>query len=424
VEAVCASEEDEQVGSSALEKVASLVDNSLLVSRLGTAVAQEDEEPRFTMLETIREYAMERLASSGEAEEVQRKHALYYLALAEAAQPEASGSPDGVAWWSLFLGRLEREYGNLRAALGWAVQNRELETGARFAIALWRLWIERSHTSEGRQWMEEVLALDGAEGRTGEAPRALPARTRAYLLHVAGILATAQGDHDRAVALLEESISVYRDLGHNKGVSASLRELGFVAYEQGDYERAVRLHEQSVALAREFSTPFGIAFSLRALANALCARGDLERATKLLEESLALSRSLKNVWGIVRTLASLGSVACEAGEYTRARRLYEESLELGRRVGLKHTILPCLEGLARVAAAQGRMERVAWLCGAAAALREDTGWPLSPARRVEHDRTVAAARAALGEDAFTAAWAKGHALPLEEAIKDTLGDSV
>jgi hypothetical protein len=145
---------------------------------------------------------------------------------------------------------------------------------------------------------------------------------------------------------------------------------------------------------------------------------------KLLEESLALSRSLKNVWGIVRTLASLGSVACEAGEYTRASRLYEESLELGRRVGLKHTILPCLEGLARVAAAQGRMERVAWLCGAAAALREDTGWPLSPARRVEHDRTVAAARAALGEDAFTAAWAKGHALPLEEAIKDTLGDSV
>jgi hypothetical protein len=104
--------------------------------------------------------------------------------------------------------------------------------------------------------------------------------------------------------------------------------------------------------------------------------------------------------------------------------LYEESLELGRRVGLKHTILPCLEGLARVAAAQGRMERVARLCGAAAALREDTGWPLPEARRAEHDRTVTAARAVLGEDAFTAAWAKGHALPLGEAIKGTPGDGV
>ncbi len=424
VEAVCGSEQDEQVESSALEIVASLADNSLLVSRLEASAGQEDEQPRFTMLETIREYAMECLASSGEAEEMQRKHALYYLALAEAAQPEASGSPDGVVWWSLFLGRLEEEYDNLRAALGWAVQNREVETGARLAIALWRLWTESSHTSEGSQWMEAVLALDGAEGRTGEAPHALPARTRAYLLHVAGILATAQGDHDRAVALLEEGMSVYQDLGHKKGVSASLRELGFVAHEQGDYERAVRLHEQSLALAREFGTTFGIAFSLSALANALRARGDLSRATTLLEESLALSRGLKNAWGIVRTLASLGSVACEAGEYARASRLYEESLELGRRVGLKHTILPCLEGLARVAAAQGKMERAAQLCGAAAALREDTGWPLPPARRAEHGRTVAAARVALGEDAFTAAWAKGHALPLEEATKHNLGDSV
>ena len=322
----------------------------------------------------------------------------------------------------MFLGRLEEEYDNLRAALGWAVQNREVEPGARLALALWRLWSESRHTSEGRRWMEAVLALDGAEGRTGEAPHPLPARTRAYLLHVAGILATAQGDHDRAVALLEEGMSVYREMGHNKGVSASLRELGLVAHERGDYERAVRLHEQSLALAREFGTTFGIAFSLSALANALRARGDLSRATTLLEESLALSRGLKNAWGIVRTLASLGSVACEAGEYVRASRLYEESLELGRRVGLKHTILPCLEGLARVAAAQGRMERAARLCGATAALREDTGWPLPPARRAEHDRTATAARVVLGEDAFTAAWAKGHALPLEEAIRDTLGD--
>jgi len=231
----------------------------------------------------------------------------------------------------------------------------------------------------------------------------------------------AQGDYDHAVALHEEAMSVYREMGHKKGVSASLRELGFVAYEQGDYERAVSLHEQSLALAREFGTTFGIAWSLRALADAVRGQGDLRHARMLLEEGLALSRGLENAWGIARTLASLGNVACEAGEYARASRLYEESLELGgRRMGLNHTILLCLEGLARVAVAQGRMERAARLCGAAAALREDRGWPLPPAKRAEHDLTVAAAREALGEDAFAAAWARGYELPLREASEDLL----
>ena len=371
------------------------------------------------MLETIREYALERLESSGEVEEVQRKHAQHYLALAEATQPQASKQWDEVDWWSRSK-RMEKEHDNLRAALGWAVQNLEVEAGARIAIALWWTWIERGYLSDGRRWIEALLALDGAGGRTEEAPHTLPARTKAYLLQVAGILAMAQGDHDNAAALHEEAMRVYREMGHNKGVSASLRELGFVAYEQGDYEHAVRLHEQSLALAREFGTTFGIAWSIRALADAVREQGDLRRARCCWKRAWLCLVSKEHAWGIARTLASLGSVACEAGEYARASRLYEESFELGRRMGLNHTILLCLEGLARVAVAQERMERAARLCGAAAALREDRGWPLPPAKRAEHDRTVTAARAVLGEDAFTAAWAKGHALPLEEAIRDTL----
>ncbi len=421
VEAVCGPGEDEQVDGSVLETLASLVDNSLLVSRSETSTRQVDEEPRFTMLETIREYSLERLTSSGEVEEVQRRHAQYYLALAEAAQLEASGRWDEVGWWWGFT-RLDREHDNLRVALRWAVQRLEVETGARLAVALSWYWIERSYLSDGRQWMEAILAVDGARGQTGEAPHALPARTKAYLLQMAGVLTMAQGDYDHAVALHEEGMTVYRDLGHKKGVSASLRELGFVAYEQGDYERAVHLHEQSLALARKFSSAFGIAWSIRALADAVRGQGDLRRATTLLEESLALSRGRGNAWGIARSLASLGSVACEAGEDAQASRLYKESLDLGWRMGLKHTILLCLEGLARVAVAQGRMERVARLCGAAAALREDMGWPLPPAKRAEHDRTVAAARTARGEDAFASAWATGHALPFEEAIADAVGD--
>jgi predicted ATPase/DNA-binding XRE family transcriptional regulator len=415
VESICVSGTDEQVESTGLETLASLVDNSLLISR------SEDEEPRFTMLETIREYALERLVSSGEAGQAQRKHAQYYLELAEAAQPRASGKWDELDWLSKFA-RIEREHDNLRAAMSWAVQNREVETGARLAIALWWFWIERGYLSDGRRWMETILALDGAEGATGEAPHKLPARTKAYLLHVAGVLASVQGDHDRAVALHKESLSVYRQMGHNKGVGMSLRALGLVAHERGDYGRAVRLHEQALALDREFGTTFGIAWSMRALADAVREQGDLTRATTLLEESLALSRGEEHAWGIVRTLASLGSVACEAGEYERASRLYEESLKQGRRLGQDIAILICLEGLARVAVAQGKMERAAWLIGAAAALREDRGWPLPPVKRAEHERTVATAHEALGEEAFEAAWVRGHSLPLEEAITDTLGN--
>ncbi|HEY6711236.1 MAG TPA: tetratricopeptide repeat protein [Rubrobacter sp.] len=421
VEAVGGSEDDERGENSVLETLASLVDNSLLESRSESSLRQEvDEQARFTMLETIREYAAERLQSSGEAEQVQRKHAMYYLELAEAAQLKASERWDEVEWWWGFT-RLEVEHDNLRAVLRWAVQNREVETGARLAIALWWFWIERSYLSEGRQWFEAILAVDGAEDRTRESGHELPTRTRAYLLQVTGILAMAQGDYDHAVALHEESMSVYRDMGHKKGVSASLRELGFVAYEQGDYDRAVTLHEQSLDLAREFGNTFGVAWSIRALADAVRGQGDLGRARTLLEEGLALACGTENAWGTARTLASLGSVACESGEYTRASRSYEESLKLGQRMGLNHTILICLEGLARVAVAQGRMERAAQLCGAAAALREDKGWPLPPAKRAENDRTVTAARAVLGEETFAAAWARGNALPLEEAIKDTLG---
>jgi len=403
--------------------LASLVDNSLLVSRLQSSAGQEeDEEPRFTMLETIREYALERLTSSGELEGVQPRHGQYYLTLAEAAKPQASGRWDEVEWWSKFT-RLEGEHDNLRAALSWAIQNREVETGARLAFALWWYLIERGYLSDGRRCMETLLALDGAADRTEEAPHKLPARTKAYLLQVAGILSMAQGNHDRAVALHEESMSVYQEMGHKKGESASLRELGFVAYEQGDYDRAVGLHKQSLALARESGTTFGIAWSLRALGDAVREQGDLGRAKMLLEVSLALSRDKEHAWGIARTLASLGSVACEAGEYARASRLYEESLELGgRRMGLNHTILVCLEGLARVKVAQGRMERAAQICGAASALREYMGWPLPPAKRAEHERTVAAAREALGEEVFAATWARGHALPLEEAITDILSN--
>jgi predicted ATPase/DNA-binding XRE family transcriptional regulator len=422
VEAVCGAGTDGTEQRDILETLASLVDNSLLVSRSGAPARRTVEEPRFFMLETIREYAAERLESSGEAEALHREHALYYLELAESVQPETS-----VQMQEVWLTVLDAEHDNLRAALRWAIQSRQRDIGTRLCLMLWRFWSTHFYLSEGRRWMEAVLALGAAEGRAGGAESGPSARSWAFLLLVTGILASFQGDYDRAEALYEESLTLYRELGHRKGTSGPLRELGIVAFRRGDYERAVRLIEQALAVTREFGSAFGTGRNICALSDAVRAQGDLERARTLLEESLASLRRqaypLRVANALADTLAKLGSIACETGENARASELYKESLELALRFGFTtYEALECLNGLARVAAAQGQPEKAARLCGASAAVREELGTPLSPFVRADHDHAANAARAALGEDAFAAAWAVGQAMSLEEAIADALDD--
>jgi predicted ATPase/DNA-binding XRE family transcriptional regulator len=399
-----------------LDTLASLVDNSLLVSLAETAANGEDEEPRFAMLETIREYAAERLESSGEADEMHRAHALYYLALAEATQPESAVSPQREWWWT----RLEKEHDNLRAALRWAIQNGERDTAARFALALWRFWSAR-HLGEGFRWLEAILAMGGTVGAEPERQ----ARRRAFLLLIAGILATRHGDYDRAVALDEASLTTYRDLGHKKSTHGPLRELGTVAYHRGDYARAVHLGDQALAVAREFGNASGSALAVCNLADALRARGDLEEARTLLQESQSSLRSqeqtLPVINALVNTLTRLGSIQCETGDHALARESYVESLRLmWQYVGRAYETTACLEGLARVAAMQGQPERAAWLLGAADALRDETGTPLTPIARADHDHASEAAYEALGQDAFETAWTAGNETPFEASITAAL----
>ena len=393
-----------------LETLSSLVDNSLLVPRAGASA--ESEEPRFAMLETIREYATERLKSSGETEEIRRAHALYYLALAEATQPERLVHRQREWWWT----RLEEEHDNLRAALHWAVNCREEETAARLALALWRFWSAR-HLGEGCRWLEAVVSLGGTEGKE---------RRRAFLLLVAGILETRHGDYDRAAELDGESLALYRELGHRRSTHGPLRELGVVAYHRGDYDLAVRLSEQALAITREFGNAPGSGLVVCNLADALRARGDLEQARMLLGESLSSLRQqeqrLPVVNALVNTLARLGSIECEKGEAARAARFYGESLELmWRYVGRAYETVACLEGLARVAAMQGRPGRAARLLGASAALREEMGTPLTPINRADHTHASETAREALGKETFEAAWSEGHEMPFEESITIALG---
>jgi predicted ATPase/Tfp pilus assembly protein PilF len=416
---------------------------ALLDKQLLTHVVGGHGEERFTMLETIREYAWERLAQSGEA--AARAHAAYYLALAEQAAPELTG-PQQAAW----LARLEMEHANLRAVLVWAEAHGEAETGLRLAGALWRFWSTHGHLTEGRRWLAAALA-GGSQA---------PATLRAQALHGAGRLAWNQSDYATAYMLLEESLALsrevgdkggiaaslnslgqfahsqgnyahatarytkslvlFRELGNKGGIASSLTNLGIVARQQGDDARATALHEESLALKRELGHKVGIADSLINLGIVALQQRDYARATARFEESLALAQQLGYTWGIAHALASLGQVAREQREYARATALYQESLALFREVGDPRSIARNLEGLAAVAGAQGQAARAARLCGAAEMLRETMGTPLPPVDRARYAHAVAAARAQFDAAAFAAAWAEGRTLPLEQAIADAL----
>jgi predicted ATPase/tetratricopeptide (TPR) repeat protein/DNA-binding XRE family transcriptional regulator len=401
-----------------LEVLASLVDNSLLVSNAGTTAQPGGNEPRFTMLETIREFAAERLGSGGDAEEVHRAHATYYLALAEAAQPEVSDLMLG-GWLEV----LEREHENLRVALRWAIRRRDVDFGARLALSMWRFWPERHHVTEGRRWLESVLAL--GQPASGVEEPTLSARRWAFLHLVTGMLASGQGDYDRAVELYEESLALYRNMGHMKGASGPLRELGVAAYHQGDYDRAALLSEQALAISRESGSVFGSGLAVCTLADALRAQGDIERARTLLEESLDSLRHetypLRVANAVAITLARLGSIECELGRDVRALGLHKESLSLSRHYGFTFEVFFCLEGLARIEAIQGRPERAARLLGTSAAQREDVGSRLTRITRADYDNAVTLARAALGDDAFEVAWNEGRETSLDETISEALG---
>jgi predicted ATPase/DNA-binding XRE family transcriptional regulator len=401
-----------------LEILASLIDNSLLVSVAETFSVLE--EPRFMLLETIREYAAEQLRSDGEAGAVHRAHALYYLALAETAQPETS--PQMFDEW---LDILDQEHDNMRAALRWAIRHREVDIGVRLSLTMWRFWSENFHLGEGRRWLEEVLELGEPEDGIDEPTPS--ARRWAFLHLISGIMASGQGDYDRAVALCEESLALYERMGHRKGTSGPLRELGVVAYHRGDYARAVRLSEQALGITREFGSTFGAGLATCTLADALRAQGDLEKARMLLEESLILLRRkpypLRVANALANTLARLGSIETELGRDERAFELYRESLQLGRKFGFIHHVLGPLEGMARVAAVKGRPELAARLLGTSGALRDEMGILLTLVERTDHGHAVNSARAQLGAEAFERAWKLGYATPLEEAIASTVGEA-
>ncbi len=319
---------------SVLDGVASLLDKSLLLQ-----VKQEGNEPRLIMLETVREYGLECLRESREAEVSQRAHALYYLRLAEQAEPHLKGAQQ-IEW----LEQLEMEQENLRAALGWLLEQKEADLAVRLGGAMWWFWYGRGYWSEGRRWLEAALALPQMEGQTA---------ARAKALRGAGTLALYQWDYAVAPVLLEESAALYRESGDKRGLAGSLGELGWYKFRQNDFAAARTLLEESIGLAREVSDKRILAYLLRYLGWLFGMPGDYDRAFPLVKESVELCRELGDKHGLTYTLTALSRIVLWQGNATQAVALAQESLTLARDLHNKPDIADALYELACSAEYQG-----------------------------------------------------------------------
>ena len=393
------------LGVDLFDGLGSLVDKSLVRQEGG----DETGEPRFRMLETIREYGLEQLAASGEALALQRAHLNWSLGLAEQAALEVRGPQERVE-----LDWLEREHDNLRAALRWAREQGDATLGLRLAGALGYFWFARGYLSEGREWLEGLLQLADSVD--------VPAATRAKALYAAGDLTLWQGDYDQATTRLEQCLAVAQTAGAPDIAASALNRLGIVAHQRGDLAAAEARWEESAALARELGDLRLLTPPLNNLGEAAHYRGDLVQAKALYEEALAAGRQIGDTAFLGVAIANLGNVARLQGDFVRAGALVREALRLESARGDPRVIAEQLECVARVDGAAGSAVRAARLLGAAAAARDALGAPSLDRELQETEVAVAPARAALGEETWAAAFAAGRALSLEQAVHEALGD--
>jgi predicted ATPase/DNA-binding XRE family transcriptional regulator len=392
-------EAEEVDGEDILALLGNLVEQSLVVAE-GAA----DGSVRYGMLEPVRQYALEKLEESGEAEDARRRHAAFYLALVEEAGPELKGH-DQAIW----LDRLETELGNLRAAHSWSVDHGEGREIADSAWTSWTYWWLSGHLSEGRRWMEEALASESG----------MPATSRARLLTLAATLGQAIGDFESARLGNDESMELFRELDDTDGMYFAMGTAGLIALAQGQPDEALSLMEESGERRLEL---FGDRWASSAMfgfsATVALGQGDRARARRLAERALSLAREIGAREAVAVALPTLAGIARADGDLERAARLFEEGLVLSAEVGDGTNVAYYLEALAEISASEDRLERAARLWGAAGALLETIEVIAYPhaADRTFYDRQLAAARARLDGRTWEAAWEEGRAMTAEEAV--------
>ncbi len=382
-----------------LDLLTSLLDKSLI-----TCSNVISGEPRFRMLESLREFGHEQLEAHVETSLIRQAHAEYYSAVAVQAAPELIGSNQ--AHW---MAELDDEHGNLRAALGWAVESGDADLGLTIVEAISRFWAVRGHHVEGRRWAEALLAF--------ESPQSLPAqRRRAEVLWIAGTFARAQRDYPPAVLHYNQSLALFRSLNDAAGIGRSLNHLGGVELEQGNLRSAYRLHEEAVRFHRKSGNTFAMAMALLNMGDVMRVLGELDKAAEYLEESGILMRSIGHADGIAQVLATLAEVRRTERKFDESETHYRESVALYNSLHNKAGLAMNFEGMAAVAAALNHPQRAAQLLGLAESLREDSNMPRQPSVEAEYDTLVSSVRDALGEVDFVAAWAVGRGLSLEHVL--------
>src|SRR5271156_5256934 len=437
IEAVCDTKGDLELDL--LDGMASMVDKSLLQQ-----LEQANGESRFAMLETIREYAREKLETSGEDAATKRAHAAYCLVLAEevaTAQPGTEGAESRE--------RVALEHDNFRAALDWLTESGDAVWGLRLGTALFRYWESHEYLAEGRDSLGKVLRIPAA---------AAPTKARARAVFAAGVLANEQGDYAAADALMMESLVIGRELGDTQGVAVSVNARAVLARDQGNVALAHSLFQESLTLWRELGDLKAIARALSNLASvlkmqgeydlarSLCSecraifeglgdrtgaawslnnegdiardQGDSAAARALFEQALAIFRELDDPWGIAGTLADLGTLAREEQNCSAALVLFRESLKIFRQLEHKRGMARLLECCACSAAVEKQAARSLRLAGTAAALRQNIGAPLTVAEQVKLETILEPSRQALSNTAT--AWLEGWDMPLDRAIEEVL----
>jgi predicted ATPase len=383
-------------GLDVLDALTSLVDKSLLRRTTGS-----NSEPRLSLLETVREFALERLEAAGEATAIGRRQAEFLLSVVERAAPEFAG-PTGPPW----LARFEEERDNLRSALGWALAHGEADLALRLAGGLDQFWTGRGHLSEGRSWLERALA----------ATPAAPPPTRGWGLTALSRIAWRQGDLAAAATAAETALATFRALGETRGIAAALRDLGNAVSDLGDLDRGAVLYEEALPLLLDLGDTRGAAILLNNLGSTADGRRDLPQARALFEQALALLRQLADPPATAVVLQNLGDVTREQGDYETAAARYRESLVLWREAGDRWGLACALPSIATLADLMGDPQRAAGLFGAAEGLLDAVGGRHQHGVWDRAQPALAAVRAQLGEEDFRAHAARGRALTIDQIL--------